>query len=69
MNVLRDTSRKLVKIDTGPLDDGSIGRGVEVSGQIKFQERLQVDGRVTGKVASTNGALIIGEEGNIMAGQ
>ena len=58
---------KLVKIDTSGLDDGNIGRGVEVSGQISFQERLQVDGRITGKVTSGSGALVIGEMGRIEA--
>jgi cytoskeletal protein CcmA (bactofilin family) len=58
---------KLVKIDTSGLDDGNIGRGVEVSGQITFQERLQVDGRVMGKIASSTGALVIGEMGRIEA--
>jgi cytoskeletal protein CcmA (bactofilin family) len=58
---------KLVKIDTSGVDDGTIGRGVEVSGQIKFQERLQVDGRITGKLTSSTGILIIGEMGRIEA--
>jgi len=58
---------KLVKIDTSGLDDGNIGRGVEVSGQITFQERLQVDGKVMGKISSNSGALVIGEMGRIEA--
>jgi cytoskeletal protein CcmA (bactofilin family) len=67
MKLVARGGNSLIKYDTSGLDDGSIGRGVEVSGQIKFQERLQVDGRITGKVASTNGALVIGEMGTVEA--
>lgn len=67
MKLVPRGGNSLIKYETGNQDDGNIGRGVEVSGQIKFQERLEVDGKITGKVASTSGALVIGEMGTIEA--
>jgi cytoskeletal protein CcmA (bactofilin family) len=58
---------KLVKGDGGNSDFGWIGRGVEVTGDIVFADRLQVDGRVNGKMASESGTLVIGESGQIEA--
>jgi cytoskeletal protein CcmA (bactofilin family) len=58
---------KLVKNDTASSDFGWIGRGIEVTGDIRFTERLQVDGKVKGKVLSESGTLIIGEGGQIEA--
>jgi cytoskeletal protein CcmA (bactofilin family) len=58
---------KLVKNDSNSSDFGWIGRGIEVNGNINFTERLQVDGKVTGKVVSENGTLIIGEGGHVEA--
>jgi len=55
------------KSDSGSSDFGWIGQGVVVSGQISFNDRLQVDGKVTGKVESGNGILIVGEGGIIEA--
>ena len=46
---------------------GLIGNGVEISGQVVFNERLQVDGRITGKIYSEHGILIVGETGRIEA--
>ncbi|HYP28251.1 MAG TPA: polymer-forming cytoskeletal protein [Blastocatellia bacterium] len=58
---------KLVKNETNNSDFGWIGRGIEVSGDIRFNERIQVDGKVTGKMTSENGTLIIGESGQLEA--
>lgn len=58
---------KLVKSDSNNSDFGWIGRGVEVSGDIRFADKLQVDGKVIGKVGSESGTLIIGETGQIQA--
>lgn len=58
---------KLVKSDTASSNFGWIGRGIEVTGDIRFTERLQVDGKVTGKILSESGTLIIGEGGQIEA--
>lgn len=58
---------KFVKSDNGNSDFGWIGRGIEVMGDIVFSDRLQVDGKVTGKLASESGTLVIGESGHIEA--
>lgn len=58
---------KLVKNETNNTDFGWIGRGIEVSGDIRFSERIQVDGKVTGKMSSESGTLIIGESGQLEA--
>jgi cytoskeletal protein CcmA (bactofilin family) len=58
---------KLVKNDSANSDFGWIGKGIEVSGEIYFSERLQVDGKVKGRLSSETGTLIIGESGHIEA--
>jgi cytoskeletal protein CcmA (bactofilin family) len=58
---------KLAKGDNGNSDFGWIGRGIEVTGDIVFADRLQVDGKVNGKLASESGTLVIGESGHIEA--
>jgi cytoskeletal protein CcmA (bactofilin family) len=58
---------KLVKSDNNNSDFGWIGRGIEVSGDIRFADRIQVDGKVTGKMSSESGTLIIGESGHLQA--
>lgn len=58
---------KLVKGDNNSSDFGLIGRGIEVSGDITFAEQLHVYGRVTGKLSSESGTLVIGESGQIEA--
>jgi len=56
---------KLVKTETNNSDFGWIGRGIEVTGDIAFADRLQVDGKVNGKLTSDSGTLIIGESGQL----
>src|SRR5215475_1321805 len=46
---------------------GWISKSVEISGDVNFTDKLQVDGKVTGKLYSEKGTLIIGESGNIEA--
>jgi cytoskeletal protein CcmA (bactofilin family) len=58
---------KLVKGDNGNSDFGWIGRGIEVTGDIVFADRLQVDGKVIGRLASESGTLILGESGHLEA--
>jgi cytoskeletal protein CcmA (bactofilin family) len=58
---------KLVKGENGNSEFGWIGRGIEINGDIAFSDRLQVDGRVSGKVTSESGTLIIGELGQLDA--
>jgi len=58
---------KLVKGESNNSDFGWIGRGIEVNGDISFADRLQVDGKSTGKLTSESGTLIIGESGQLEA--
>lgn len=58
---------KLVKGENGNSEFGWIGRGIEINGDIAFSDRLQVDGRVNGKISSDDGTLIIGEQGHLEA--
>jgi cytoskeletal protein CcmA (bactofilin family) len=46
---------------------GLIGRGVAVSGDIKFIEGLRIEGRVAGSVVSENGTLVIEEGAQVEA--
>jgi cytoskeletal protein CcmA (bactofilin family) len=46
---------------------GRISRGVEVSGDVSFADALQVDGKVTGKIISESGTLLIEQAGDIQA--
>ena len=58
---------KLGKSNASGADVGLIGQGVEVSGNITFTDRLEIEGKVTGKISSEGGALIIGEFGAVKA--
>jgi cytoskeletal protein CcmA (bactofilin family) len=58
---------KAFKADNVGPDLGFIGQGIEISGQVQFNDRLQVDGKITGKVTSETGVLTIGESGLIEA--
>lgn len=58
---------KLVKGDSGNADFGLIGRGIEVTGDILFADQFRVEGKVTGKVVSESGMLVIGESGQLEA--
>jgi len=58
---------KLVKGEPNSSDFGWIGRGIEVKGDIVFADRLQVDGKVNGKLTSDSGTLIVGESGHVEA--
>ena len=50
--------------DTG---QGRISRGVEVSGDVIFADALQVDGKVTGRLISESGSLVIEQAGEVQA--
>lgn len=58
---------RLGKANGGAPDEGLIGQGVEVSGNITFADRLEIEGKVTGKISSEGGTLIIGEFGTVKA--
>jgi cytoskeletal protein CcmA (bactofilin family) len=46
---------------------GFLGDGTDINGEVKFSEILRVDGRISGKIISENGSLLIGEGGYIRA--
>jgi len=58
---------KLVKDNTSDNISGLLGKGVEVKGDIVFADRLQVEGKVVGKLISEKGTLVIGETGRVEA--
>ncbi len=58
---------KLVKTDGNNSDLGWIGRGIEISGDISFSDRLQIEGKVKGRLQSETGTLVIGESGHLEA--
>lgn len=58
---------KLVKSNGNDFAFGLLGKGVSVMGDIRFEEKLQVEGKVVGKVASEKGTLIIEEGGRVEA--
>jgi cytoskeletal protein CcmA (bactofilin family) len=55
------------KSDDEDSGQGRISRGVEVSGDIFFADALQVSGKVTGKVASESGSLVVEQAGDVQA--
>jgi cytoskeletal protein CcmA (bactofilin family) len=46
---------------------GFLGEGTEMTGEVKFNEILRVDGKISGKIHSEKGTLVIGENGHIKA--
>jgi cytoskeletal protein CcmA (bactofilin family) len=41
--------------------------GVEINGEVKFDEVLKVESRVTGKLTSESGCLLVSETGHVQA--
>ncbi len=59
---------KLIKTDSGSGSDfGLIGRGIHINGDITFNNQINVEGKVTGKLLSESGTLTIGETGQLEA--
>jgi cytoskeletal protein CcmA (bactofilin family) len=58
---------KLIKENASDNPTGLLGKGVEVTGDIIFSDRLHVEGKVVGKLISENGTLIIGATGRVEA--
>ena len=58
---------KLTKSNEENNTFGLIGKGVEVTGDIIFADRLNVEGTVVGKIVSESGTLIIEETGRVEA--
>src|SRR5262249_34397481 len=64
---MRRHMMKAFKADNVGADLGFIGPVSEMAGQVQFDDRLQVDGKITGKVTSETGVLTVGESGLIEA--
>lgn len=46
---------------------GRISRGVQVSGDVLFADELHVEGKITGKLTSETGSLLIEQTGEVQA--
>lgn len=46
---------------------GFVGSGTVITGEASFKSMLRVDGRFSGRIASTGGALIVGSGGQVDA--
>ncbi len=46
---------------------GILSEGTEIDGEVRFADELRVDGRITGRVQSERGRLLVGETGNVEA--
>ena len=58
---------KLSKNNVSDNASGLLGKDVEITGDILFTGRLQVEGRVAGKLISDGGTLLIGDTGRVQA--
>lgn len=58
---------KLGKADSNNADFGLVGQGIEVNGDVVFADQLHIYGKVTGKLASKSGTLVVGETGDLDA--
>ena len=58
---------KAFKANDEDSGQGRISRGVEVSGDVLFADALLVDGKVTGKLVSESGSLMIEPTGDVQA--
>ena len=46
---------------------GFLSEGTEIEGEVRFSEELRVDGRITGRIVSDKGRLLVGETGEVEA--
>lgn len=46
---------------------GILSEGTEIDGEVRFAEELRVDGRISGRVLSEQGRLMVGETGYVEA--
>ena len=44
-----------------------LSKGIEINGEVRFTEVLRVDSKVTGKLISETGCLVVGETGMVQA--
>lgn len=55
------------KTNGGDSAHGRISRGVQVSGDVLFADELHVEGKITGKLTSETGSLLIEQTGEVQA--
>ncbi len=46
---------------------GILSEGTEIDGEVRFADELRVDGKITGRVQSERGRLLVGETGHVEA--
>jgi cytoskeletal protein CcmA (bactofilin family) len=46
---------------------GFLAEGAEIDGEVRFGDELRIDGRVTGRIVSQRGRLVIGDGANVEA--
>ena len=44
-----------------------LGEGMEITGEVKFTDAMRVETRISGKVFSDSGSLLVGEKGHVQA--
>ena len=45
--------------------DGFLDAGSHLQGELRFESAFRVDGRISGKVSSATGELVVGEKGEV----
>jgi cytoskeletal protein CcmA (bactofilin family) len=63
----KESEMKAFKANEEESGQGRISRGVEVAGDILFSDALQIEGKVTGKLISESGSLLIEQSGEVQA--
>jgi cytoskeletal protein CcmA (bactofilin family) len=63
----KESEMKAFKANEEESGQGRISRGVEVAGDILFADALQIEGKVTGKLISESGSLLIEQSGEVQA--
>ena len=58
--------KKKPSTDTGPIST-LLGRDTDIEGTLTFKDTIRVDGRIKGKLISTQGTVIIGDNAVIEA--
>ncbi len=46
---------------------GFLAEGAEIDGEVRFGDELRIDGKVSGRIVSQRGRLIIGDNGHVEA--
>src|SRR2546423_9004152 len=65
-NALTESETIAREIKDGTLS-GFVGRGTTVTGESTFKSMLRIDGKVSGRITSTGGTLIVGAGGQVDA--